>query len=869
VSTTLPFRGPSFGSGGNRPTAGEATGAPSLAYATLSVADAFSVALTPSVSPWAYDPSDRQDALNHPYRPGVFDFSAASPSFMARLVRFALSSAGGPTSGPTLSQVGFSPFDLQIWRGGRSLGGTPKLFRWFAHLGDKWGRAIALYFKRVPSAAVPPCLQVLRHAGSLDEGQFVAFLKGVSVICAARNLSHGQGWWTYLCDLHVLGGYDTCLNRTDVLSGYDRVAGAARPSILCPRLVELISETVRLISVSSSPAPSFEEFVEFRDAWALPGACTIGSPAKLLVRGQPRRVRGKFANLLATPAPELARDAVRLRPALIYPFRKADEPAKTRVVQSYDTYSYLRCSYLDHFFTSYNGSGTPWTTLGLSASGRSEMNARIAGLLSSRDTYGVSIDQSSFDEAQSKDAVRLALSLLFDHALASCSPAARPGLSALRDAELYSFDHAEVWRKDGARGPRKICSWLQGVPSGHKFTGLIDSILNRAETLWAAEKLGVRVFFGAWQGDDCALIVDRPTSASDWADVLARKGLVANPLKTGVSAQRLEYLHEVHGPEGTWALPARAFKSILWRRPDMGSSSFSPRHEQLSAEWDTLLKCSRRGLVTFPLAVASVSQELRKSKQKDPRFAAISWLVTPRVMGGGGWGTAGRTAGSWTVSRVRWKKVELLSCQKMGPSSSWVRGAILRRLGLATPLPAAPAVFSLSPVPRAFGTPPAISLRKPLRYDWTVKDVPTTPDAWLRKLRLEDKLIHGGKIDASLVPRSPLRHSAIGVDRAVRLLARWSGWKPCFETRTSSGSPFSLVVEFGASAWASFLARCALSGVPLKAPDRTAVDKQLPQRGQPSLLSFSSDPIGRSLIELSYFCFKLAVFGPVGSRTAV
>lgn len=820
-------------------------------YGAPGASDGVIASSNPLFSEWASNPAYRVRLLRHPFSPGVFSFFSDS-GFVDELRRFGLSQSalvpvglGGP-----LSEIELSDVDVKLWRGGRSVGVSSRGKAEFAMFGRKWGGALCAFLQRIPPEAKAQCFEVLAGADTVSETRFIAYLKGVSVLASRRNLSSGPGWWTFLCDLHVLGGYDTVLNRVDVLRDYHLVAGSARPSILDARLKSLIRSTVRLLRFDPGKAIGFDDFIRFRDAWALPGACTHGTPALLQVRGRVRRVRGKFASLLGWTDAEIAAAARRGDPARIYPFRKLDEPAKTRVVQSYDVFSYLRCSYLDAMIGDYNGSEV-WTTLGMNSSQRAELSASIFGLLQQPGTSAVSIDQSAFDEAQSKDAVAFVLSELFDAAASSLPPAVAAEVRALGKAEAASFAQAKVWDKSSGV-PVPLFPWKQGVPSGHKFTGLIDSILNRAETLWAAEQLGVVVHKGIWQGDDCGLIIQGSSTPDVWASTLARKGLTANPLKTGCSPSRLEFLHEVLGPEGVWALPARAFRTVIWRPPDMGSSSFTPRHEQVSALWDTMLKCQRRGMSMLPCIRRSFDALFPKGTPRPPSTMRDEWICTPRVFGGFGLGLKGRVSGEWEPSKVKWRGIKIVSKIAMSGPRKAVESAAVRRLGVATPLPSVPASFSLRRVRPPPVTPPMPRLKRPLRYDWVVYDTRHRQDAWTQKLRLEHALSGGDEITLDMLPDRSLAISPLGVDAAVRILSKWAGWSPCFEMATSSGLPFSFAREYGASAWSAWLARWVLGG-------RRPTD------------GLSNSPVSPDdfILILSSFCFKNVVFGRVGLRTAV
>lgn len=143
----------------------------------------------------------------------------------------------------------------------------------------------------------------------------------------------------------------------------------------------------------------FEDFVAFRDAWAVSGSSNIGTPIeieKLVGKVSERKwekvkISGKFANTLNMQDEELVRLCKEKKAAEIRPFRKLDEPAKTRTIQSYETTSYIRCSWIDSFFADYNGS-MEWTTLGMSAHARAASYNKIAELMKTGQFVALSTD---------------------------------------------------------------------------------------------------------------------------------------------------------------------------------------------------------------------------------------------------------------------------------------------------------------------------------------------------------------------------------------------------------------------------------------------------------------------------------------------
>ena len=682
------------------------------------------------------------------------------------------------TGSSKLSATNMSLMDSQLWRGGET--GVKGVSGYFRCFGPKWGRILAAYFELVPKEARPQCARVLLRrqkavVASYCETCWIDRLKEVSVAATRTSITLGPGWWSYLCDIHVLGGYDTPLNRVDVLQGYEHVVGRQGAGTDNARLRHFVDETVSRLKVRNPHEQiPFSKFIEFRDTWGLMGAATMGRPAEVYVKGKRQRVRGKFPSLLCMSDAEIITAARAARPALIYPFRKPDEPVKTRVVQSYDTCSYLRCSYADWMIADYNGAGAgAWTTLGMTQEHRAWWRFNLSTRLRSGEFVAVSLDQSHFDESQRKSLVRYALAAIWDRVITSARADLVPELTYLRDVELFSFDHAEV-RVKSSSGERLLCSWEQGVPSGHKWTGLIDSVLNRAETLWVSEFLGYKLDVGLWQGDDAIVLAQKGGTASDWARGYAALGLEVNEHKTWVSSTRFEFLHELHGEEGAWGMPVRAARSILWKKPLVGSSGFSAPHVALAEHWADLLRAQRRGLRCWGIALRSVTRAFARSGISRPAVKAAAWLQTPSALGGGGWGSSGRLAGEWEAGKLRWQKVELRSPVRMSGGSERCRyRCAIRRLGFAAPLPFSPARFVLWRVAPISRTPPGLArvVKRLPKTAWEAADYNRGIPAWDRKIRLEDALNGHGRVTPDLCPSHFVLKSPIGVDRAILSLS--------------------------------------------------------------------------------------------------
>jgi hypothetical protein len=610
----------------------------------------------------------------------------------------------------------------------------------------------------------------------------------------------------------VLGGYDTVLNRVDVMEDFLKAATREPAGTDSDELRSYIDQTVGLIGVVNKCGQvGLRQFIEFRDEYSLPGAATHGSPAKVEVtkagKVKTKSVRSKFANLVCMSDEEIADMVNEKGGAIIFPFRKIDEPAKTRVVQSYDTRSFVRCSYLTSFIGDYNA-GLLWTTLGMERVQRASARVVFTSLNKDTDLIGsermekASLDQSEFDQRQDKSVVMYVIESLRNHIVKGVRDDLKAQVSKLFDIEMASFEAAGIW-EHAPDGKRKLCDWKSGLPSGHKWTALIGSILNRSETLVAARRLGIDIVRGLWQGDDGVVAYYGHRSSEQWSRAYADIGLKLNALKTWVSRDRFEFLHEVHEKDCAWAFPARAFKSVIWRKPFMGDSGFTPPHIERRQLLDTLQKCARRGLVDMlGIARRMVASELQGSGERHAHIRADEILMTPSTLGGLGWGTTGRRAIMWSTPKVKYSEVRISSTMAIRGESKVVEAAVLRRLGQLTPLPVTRSK-ARSYVVEEMETPAknvAICKGRPCGQ-WHLGHARTTQNPWQKKILLEFKLATGARIFKRDVPDRIVAESPMGVDRAARMLERMSGWSPSFESSVTSGEPLAAVADLTNKMW--------------------------------------------------------------------
>jgi len=606
----------------------------------------------------------------------------------------------------------------------------------------------------------------------------------------------------YLLDLHVLGGYDTVENRKDPLPAVREQFGVPHSVGLLPEMAKWIDDTISLITFEQLPC-GFDDFVRFRDAWANPGASTLGQTARFEVlmgaRGTKKvTARSKWMKALSLSDAEVIEQSRAGGPALVRPFRKADEPAKARTVQCYDTLSLIRVSYMALAIKDLNGVKT-WTTAEM---GQKAKLAARRDLLRPDGFTRVCVDQSEFDINQAKEAVVYAIKALFSRIIKFGGRDARK----IAEAELNSLEGAFL------ELPRERVPWKKGVLSGYKWTSLIDSILNRAATMTVASRLGWRVRAGLFHGDDAIIKVDGD-GAGDLAGEFQRLGLSVNPLKTWVSRDRCEYLHEMYCSRSKRVLgfPARVAKSVMWKKPAMGGSD-SRGVAAVNEDIDLYRKLERRGLLC---GLALAKRRLGRLDPSSDRKKLLEALDTPLALGGLGFGSAGRMVCRLVQKQVFHHSIRQVSRVKYDALGDLTEFAILNRLGGSVAIPGFGVGVEFSRF-RGLSRLPEHSIRKAtamphVHRAWSVYHYKRVADPYVRKVKLEWSLRSRETIGEDLVPDEFFARSPLGPDASYRLFNRWISQNVDLSSSQTEGGVYAAEKSFIDRAWAGFVSMAAMA----------------------------------------------------------
>jgi len=728
----------------------------------------------------------------------------------------------------------FTEKDVVLWRDRKNPMHRARTSKFMKNsFGPKWGKILSHFSGFLPDGVFNRIRAILLRFTACCETCWIKNLKALSARAIKLNILQGHGVWSYMADLKVLGGYDCAPNRVDVFEEMkDKILDQDGRTLLWTRRMEkkLDAAVADINFRAHSDQISFGQFMEFRDAWGLSGASTEGTPIKIAmcktdvnmkkagpVDGKDWKrtsLRGKFANSLGSSEEELVLSALTEHPMLLYPFRKEDEPARTRGVISADSRSYRRCAYVDKILVAdYNGKKL-WTTLGLSPLRKAESRSALYALNARKEVYAVSLDQSEFDMSQTKSAVRYAIGAVFDAAIAASRPDLRPELDKLKNVELTAFDTAIVIFRTPA-GELRI-QWKRGVPSGHAWTALIDTLINRAEAETVAEDLGVEILDARYQGDDAVLFTRTPTTGEDWAEGYARYGLLVNGEKTWVSNLRYDYLHEINGPEGAWGFPSRMCKTLLWKKPNLGGTGFKPAHTRDSEYFTALLKAHRRGMANcrevaehllYRRLLPWTEGQSKGARDGKARRRAAEITNTPLALGGLGFSDFGRMAMTIVVSGVKEAASRIRILGKLHNDTPQWRACLKQRFSNSFPMPGIETAYyhtRISSLDRrsVLTRPPMKGFGLRAFLQWTPQDYSRVDDAWTRKVRLEAALYDQKiTITKDMLPDRRVAQSILGADRAARMLHKEQSLQLDLSTETSSSEPYAAISNDAKSMW--------------------------------------------------------------------
>lgn len=275
--------------------------------------------------------------------------------------------------------------------------------------------------------------------------------------------------------------------------------------------------------------------------------------------------------------------------------------------------------------------GSRLSTLFAGEKGNEEIDFDLIGAARNPGLLKVPLDQGGFDQHQSRESILVVLK----------------EIGLFLEPRVNHKDFSQVWEAlwnslsvlgssveigDFYRG-----DWGNGLPSGWRWTAILDTILNicsfRVVRRVAACRLGRPFWIGNFyaQGDDVIFTATNKEAIQLIIDSYGQIGYEVHPEKTYISDHRGEFLRRSYEPEGVTGYLARSLGNLRFRTP-IQSAPLTPG-ERL---YGLLSQCHLMSLRTAdPKACAQYYYEQAVEQGLDgPR--AADYALTPSSVGGCG-----------------------------------------------------------------------------------------------------------------------------------------------------------------------------------------------------------------------------------------
>lgn len=505
-----------------------------------------------------------------------------------------------------------------------------KFHMYYSYLGPKYN-----YIYSFVRSMYPPNMRigldnVLRSLNNdYTEKDFLNLIKDFGTYLLEKIINEKDDLYLYyFVELHYVAGYDTYHHRS--YNMYTDCEPFFKKRVFPREISEIykknIRQTIDKIRFKYAPNARFDDWVKYRDNWAIMGSSNIGKKMEIVTDGfkKSSKINSKFTNTMLYTDEQLLRMLHEYRPHEIRPFLKDNESAKARIVIGYDTLSYIRCSFLESLIKNLNPEEDYWTSVGFDPDKLYNVRERFDRAFDDKNEKLVCTDQSAFDQHQYKEMFIYAFEYL-------CNKLSKynPCVSEIKELELYGLRHAYFNMGTHHR------SWENGLCSGHKFTALLGSVLNRAASITAADIAGstAKINFSIFQGDDATMVVTKDFDTDRFLKAYSTMDMVVNPMKTWKSDTRTEYLHQLYIKGQVYALPIRACLGMLFKDPQTTREIPDQKFVSYISE---LRQASRRGNNVDKLLKFWCLKYFSKYSSGIKWNSIYAYLHTPASLGGGG-----------------------------------------------------------------------------------------------------------------------------------------------------------------------------------------------------------------------------------------
>ncbi|CAB3228065.1 unnamed protein product [Arctia plantaginis] len=332
-------------------------------------------------------------------------------------------------------------------------------------------------------------------------------------------------------------------------------------------VVDILNETVRFMSeewTMPEKLPTMEEWVA-SGVW-MRGKAGTGRNTLIRVEGKEKRTRRyKGVDAALKSDREIEYELCEARRENMKIMQKS-EGGKVRPAVVGGNELYRKMDFLSGLVeVGLYGSRT--STLFAGAAGNETIDREWLAEVRNSCTLKVPLDQSSFDNNQSKSTILAVLLGIEQHIMGHAGV-----------PEQYREVWSRMWDTFTTAGVEVIMgndhrSWENGVPSGWRWTALIDTILNivsfRVATRYCLEYYGVAVPVGkcTMQGDDVIFTTVSVGAVEALVAMYLTLGYKVHQHKTYISRDQVEFLRRSYECSGITGYTPRTLLALRFRNP--------------------------------------------------------------------------------------------------------------------------------------------------------------------------------------------------------------------------------------------------------------------------------------------------------------
>jgi hypothetical protein len=513
------------------------------------------------------------------------------------------------------------------------------IFNDYPSLGEIWDESLSFYLATIPTEVaehVKHKLSMLYISEFKSHASLVKMLKALG----DHSKKYGDifsGYWVFFVNLEMCWKFGSTYNidelKEDVVAWFSpHTMAATFPTQYYEAYRLAAAQFVNLYWRQPKKEPLTWDQWLASGTWGTTGATDSIIPL-LEVKTKEgyktsKSAKTKNATLIAQDWQHYSPYLNKLRPQTNKVTIKPDEaPNKTRLIVSGDNVNYLLMAYVSTWFEDHISGDV--SSLFKNSKQMANMWMNMASSCDDDLTVKTPIDQSHFDHHATAEMIYISMLSILE-----ICPDGSDVQKAMQQIIENIFD-VDAEATFDAGGSKLKVSWRNGVPSGWRWTALIDTMINYAQfetakaiivSLGSPTDVALQLF----QGDDVNLGTWGYNGAVRIVRTYALTGLEVNASKFFSDTVRDEFLRRVgRRGFGVAGYPARTTHSLLWKSPNAVRGVDRPLAEMME-NW---LVYKRRGatdlmyehMVNDMHGATKISHEEIKE-----------WINTPTSVGGGG-----------------------------------------------------------------------------------------------------------------------------------------------------------------------------------------------------------------------------------------